>query len=161
MRLGLVFSLSLLLAGCFQPLYGTQSPIGGKAGVGDKMSAVEVAPIAAPNGSRLARVGVNAAVAILAALRQRDTTGQGTHVTTSLFECGISMLSYFATSLFAEHAAGVQTGLAPEASASITVPNQAFRCSNGWRQTCPSGSQPAARGPIPTRAAPISGDWVN
>ena len=59
MRLGLVFSLSLLLAGCFQPLYGTGSAIGGKAGVGDKMSAVEVAPIVAPNGSRLARVSVS------------------------------------------------------------------------------------------------------
>jgi LPS-assembly lipoprotein len=54
-----VLALAGLTAGCFQPLYGTQSPIGGKAGVSDKMSAVEVAPIAAPNGTRLARVGVN------------------------------------------------------------------------------------------------------
>lgn len=76
--------------------------------------------------------GVNAAFAILAALRQRDATGQGTHITTSLFECGISMLSYFATSSFAEQTAGPQTGVAPEASASITVPNQSFRCSDGW-----------------------------
>ena len=58
-RLAAIFVLAGLTAGCFQPLYGTQSAIGGKTGVGDKMSAVEVAPIPAPNGSRLARVGVN------------------------------------------------------------------------------------------------------
>ena len=58
-RLLAALALAGLTAGCFQPLYGTQSPIGGKAGVGDKMSAVEVAPIAAPNGTRLSRIGVN------------------------------------------------------------------------------------------------------
>ena len=58
-RLGLIFSLSLLLAGCFQPLYGTQSPIGGAGGGGNKLDAVEGAPIQAPNGTRLSRVGVN------------------------------------------------------------------------------------------------------
>ena len=58
-RLLAALALAGLTAGCFQPLYGTQSPIGGKAGVGDKMSAVEVAPIVAPNGSRLSRVSVN------------------------------------------------------------------------------------------------------
>jgi LPS-assembly lipoprotein len=58
-RLLLALALAGLTAGCFQPLYGTQSPIGGNAGVGDRLSAVEVAPIAAPNGTRLSRVGVN------------------------------------------------------------------------------------------------------
>jgi len=58
-RLLAALALAGLTAGCFQPLYGTQSPTGGKAGVGDKMSAIEVAPIAAPNGTRLSRVGVN------------------------------------------------------------------------------------------------------
>src|SRR5665647_26693 len=58
-RLLLVLALAGLTAGCFQPLYGTQSPIGGKAGIGDKLGAVEVAPIDSPNGSRLSRVGVS------------------------------------------------------------------------------------------------------
>jgi len=58
-RLLAALALASLTAGCFQPLYGTQTPTGGMAGVGDKMSAVEVAPIAAPNGTRLSRVGVN------------------------------------------------------------------------------------------------------
>ena len=44
-------------AGCFQPLYGEKSAVGG-AGIGDKLSSVDVAPIDAPNGTRLSRVGV-------------------------------------------------------------------------------------------------------
>ena len=57
-RLLAVLTLAGLSAGCFQPLYGTQSSIGGKAGVVDKLSAVEVEPITAPNGGRLARISV-------------------------------------------------------------------------------------------------------
>jgi len=58
-RLLAALALAGLTAGCFQPLYGTQSSIGGKGGIGDKLSAVEIAPITAPNGSRLSRVSVN------------------------------------------------------------------------------------------------------
>ena len=50
--------LAGLTAGCFQPLYGDKAVVGGN-GVSDKLSAVEVAPIDSPNGTRLARVGVN------------------------------------------------------------------------------------------------------
>jgi LPS-assembly lipoprotein len=57
-RLLAALALAGLTAGCFQPLYGNQSLVG-KAGVGDKLDAVEVAPIQAPNGTRLSRVGVN------------------------------------------------------------------------------------------------------
>jgi LPS-assembly lipoprotein len=49
-------ALAGLTAGCFQPLYGTQNS-GGGPGVVDKMSSVEVAPVDAPNGTRLSRVG--------------------------------------------------------------------------------------------------------
>jgi LPS-assembly lipoprotein len=56
-RLLLALSLAGLAAGCFQPLYGDRSA-GGGISVSDKMSAVEVAPIDSPNGTRLARVGV-------------------------------------------------------------------------------------------------------
>lgn len=56
---GLLLALALagLTAGCFQPLYGTQAAVGG-SGIGDKMRAVEVAPLKTPNGTRLSRVGV-------------------------------------------------------------------------------------------------------
>jgi len=56
-RLLAALALAGLVAGCFQPLYGTQSSVGGKTGVGDKMSAVEVAPVVATAGTRLPRVG--------------------------------------------------------------------------------------------------------
>ena len=72
--------------------------------------------------------GVNAALAILAALRQRESTGRGTRVSTSLFECGMSLLSYFATSQFAPGHSEAET----EIGASITVPNQSFKASDGW-----------------------------
>jgi LPS-assembly lipoprotein len=54
-RLLLALALAGLTAGCFQPLYGSNTA--GGSGVGDKLSAVDVAPINTPNGTRLARVG--------------------------------------------------------------------------------------------------------
>jgi LPS-assembly lipoprotein len=56
-RLAAILALAGLTAGCFQPLYGEQAAVGG-AGIGDKLSSVDVAPIDAPNGTRLSRVGV-------------------------------------------------------------------------------------------------------
>jgi LPS-assembly lipoprotein len=52
----LALALAGTVAGCFQPLYGEKSAVGG-SGVGDKMSAVDVAPINSSKGTRLARVG--------------------------------------------------------------------------------------------------------
>jgi LPS-assembly lipoprotein len=58
---GLFLALTLagLTAGCFQPLYGDKSVVGGSSGVGDKLSSVEVIPVKTPNGTRLSRVGVS------------------------------------------------------------------------------------------------------
>ena len=53
-RLCAALALAGLTAGCFQPLYGTQN---GGPNVVDKMSTVDVAPVNAPNGTRLSRVG--------------------------------------------------------------------------------------------------------
>ncbi len=57
-RAALALALAGLTAGCFQPLYGSSSPNAGAPGIADKLSAVEVLPINAPNGSRTARIGV-------------------------------------------------------------------------------------------------------
>ena len=57
-RLLVALALAGLTAGCFQPLYGDKTVVGG-SGLGDKLSTVEVAPIDSPNGTRLARVGVD------------------------------------------------------------------------------------------------------
>jgi LPS-assembly lipoprotein len=59
-RLAAAFILAGLLGGCFQPLYGDRSVVGGSA-VNDKLAGVDVPEInisSAPNGSPLARVGV-------------------------------------------------------------------------------------------------------
>jgi LPS-assembly lipoprotein len=56
-RICAALALAGLTAGCFQPLYGTLGQAG-NVGIADKMSSVEVAPINVPNGTRLARVGV-------------------------------------------------------------------------------------------------------
>jgi LPS-assembly lipoprotein len=55
--LAAIFALAGLTAGCFQPLYGDRAAVGG-SGIGEKLGSVDVAPVDAPNGSHLARVGV-------------------------------------------------------------------------------------------------------
>jgi LPS-assembly lipoprotein len=55
--MGLVAGLGGLTAGCFQPMYG-DSKVVPTAGLDDRLGAVEVMPINAAKGTRLARVGV-------------------------------------------------------------------------------------------------------
>ncbi|MCX7295543.1 MAG: LPS assembly lipoprotein LptE [Hyphomicrobiales bacterium] len=57
-RLLLALSLAGLTAGCFQPLYGDRSVAVGGSSLSDKLSAVEVPPVKAENGTRIARVGI-------------------------------------------------------------------------------------------------------
>ncbi len=57
-RLLLALSIAGLTAGCFQPLYGDRSVGVGGRSLSDKLSAVEVPPIKAENGTRIARVGI-------------------------------------------------------------------------------------------------------
>src|SRR3974390_1396913 len=56
-RLGIAFSLALLTAGCFQPLYGDPEVVP-TAGLDEKLRTVEVLPLNIPIGTRLSRVGV-------------------------------------------------------------------------------------------------------
>jgi LPS-assembly lipoprotein len=51
-----VLAIAGLLAGCFQPLYGERSALGGSS-VAQAMSAVNVAEIKTPRGTRIDRVG--------------------------------------------------------------------------------------------------------
>jgi LPS-assembly lipoprotein len=71
LRLGLVLASSLLLAGCFQPIYGEHS-IGASKGVKEKLAAVAVPPVNVPNGTPLARISVQMRNALLF-----DLTGGG------------------------------------------------------------------------------------
>ena len=75
-RLLAVIGLAGLTAGCFQPMYG-DNKVTNTPGLGDKLSAVEVAPIDAPNGTRLARVGVEVRDKLIF-----DLTGGGPAATT-------------------------------------------------------------------------------
>ena len=56
-RILAVLGLAGMTAGCFQPLYGEKA-VDGSSAIAGKMSGVEVVPVDAPNGTRLARVGV-------------------------------------------------------------------------------------------------------
>jgi LPS-assembly lipoprotein len=56
-RLAAVLALAGLTGGCFQPLYGDKTAVAG-AGIGDRLSSVDVTPVKTPNGTRLSRLGV-------------------------------------------------------------------------------------------------------
>jgi LPS-assembly lipoprotein len=56
-RIVAAVGLAGLTAGCFQPLYGDKKVVP-TAGLDDRLAAIDVAPITAPGGTRLARVGV-------------------------------------------------------------------------------------------------------
>src|SRR5258706_13853569 len=64
-------ALAALAAGCFQPLYGEQSPAGGPL-LRDQLSAVDVQQIQAPKGTDEARTAAEIRNALLFAL-----TGSG------------------------------------------------------------------------------------
>ena len=57
MRSLAAFALAGLTAGCFQPLYGDPNVVP-TAGLDSKLAVVDVAPILAPSGTRVARVAV-------------------------------------------------------------------------------------------------------
>lgn len=72
--------------------------------------------------------GLLATVGILAALRQRDASGEGQRVQTSLLEAALQQLYWYAAVYF-------ETGKTPQASGSahpLSAPYQAFRASDGY-----------------------------
>lgn len=58
LALGLAFASAGLTAGCFQPLYGTATAVGGNTSVAAALAAVEVEQIDVPNGTPEARLSV-------------------------------------------------------------------------------------------------------
>jgi len=70
-RVVAAIALAGLTAGCFQPMYG-DSKVVPTAGLDDRLGAVEVSKIDAPNGTRLARVGIQVRNALIF-----DMTGGG------------------------------------------------------------------------------------
>lgn len=64
LRLALVFGIAALQAACFQPLYGEVTPSGGTS-IKTAMSQVDIAQIAAPNGTPESRIAVELRNALL------------------------------------------------------------------------------------------------
>jgi len=77
-RLAAVLALAGVTAGCFQPIYGDHSVLG-NAAIGSKLGSVEVAPIATPNGTRIARVGVGLRNELIFELTGGGSTASATH----------------------------------------------------------------------------------
>ena len=72
MRAIAALAVAALAGGCFQPLYGEQSPAGGGPILRDQLSAVDVQQIMAPKGTDEARIAVEIRNALLF-----DFTGGG------------------------------------------------------------------------------------
>ncbi|NWG24116.1 MAG: hypothetical protein HXY30_06810 [Pseudorhodoplanes sp.] len=71
-------ALALTTGGCFQPLYGSRSPLGGP-GVASALNAVQVEPIEAPNGTPVARLGVQVRNALIFELTGGGAAVNPTH----------------------------------------------------------------------------------
>ena len=72
--------------------------------------------------------GLYAALAATAAIRARETTGEGQHVDVSLFEAGVSFAIWEAGRYFGAGEVGGRLGSAHQS----TAPYQAFRTVDGW-----------------------------
>jgi LPS-assembly lipoprotein len=77
-RLGLIAAAAGLLAGCFEPLYGDRSLSGGP-GMRDRLSAVDVLPIEAPQGRPEARIGIEVRNAVLFGITGGSSPSNPTH----------------------------------------------------------------------------------
>jgi crotonobetainyl-CoA:carnitine CoA-transferase CaiB-like acyl-CoA transferase len=85
-------------------------------------------PVKVPIAVNDVMTGLNAAVAILAALRYRDQTGQGQHIDLGLLDVQVGWL-------YNQGLNYLTGGSTPERLGSAhpnTVPYQAFECSDGW-----------------------------
>ncbi|MBB5045641.1 LPS-assembly lipoprotein [Rhodopseudomonas rhenobacensis] len=76
-RLIVVAALAALTAGCFQPMYAERSA--GAPGLRDKLASIEVPAVDAPNGSRVARLGVEIRNALMFKLYGNATGMPPTH----------------------------------------------------------------------------------
>lgn len=72
--------------------------------------------------------GLYLALAVTAALRERDRTGRGQSIDVSLFEAGVSLAVWEAGTYFATGEVGGPLGSAHQSQA----PYQAFRTADGW-----------------------------
>jgi crotonobetainyl-CoA:carnitine CoA-transferase CaiB-like acyl-CoA transferase len=72
--------------------------------------------------------GLYVALAVMAALRERERSGEGQYIDVSLLESGVSLAVWEAGKYFATGEAGGPLGSAHQSQA----PYQAIRCADGW-----------------------------
>ena len=77
-RIAFVAAISALSAGCFQPLYSERAPVG-SPDLRQRLSAVDVDQIRAPNGTPLARLAVELRNAVLFDLTGGENPAPPTH----------------------------------------------------------------------------------
>lgn len=77
-RPALILGFGLLVAGCFQPLYGDRSVTGGP-GISNYLSSVDVLQIEAPNGTPAARLAVEVRNQLLFDLTGGGAAASPTH----------------------------------------------------------------------------------
>jgi len=131
-------SINPRLVYCSITAFGTRGPLADQPGYDALMQAYSgIMSVNGHPGQEPARAGVSvidmgtamwASLGIVAALRQRDVTGQGAEVTTALFETALMWMSYHAMAYFG-------TGEVPQPTGSATAmiaPYQAFPAADGY-----------------------------
>ena len=131
-------ALNSRLVYCSITAFGTRGPLADQPGYDALMQAYGgIMSVNGHPGQEPARAGVSvidmgtamwASLGIVAALRQRDVTGQGAEVTTALFETALMWMSYHAMAYFG-------TGEVPQPTGSATAmiaPYQAFPAADGY-----------------------------
>jgi LPS-assembly lipoprotein len=88
-RFGVIVGAASLLAGCFQPLYGSHPSVGGDS-VKDKLAEVQIAPIPMRQGTPQARL----AVGVHNALQFDLTGGAGTNAPTHRLDLTVSQSGF-------------------------------------------------------------------
>ncbi len=148
LRAGVIGSLALDFAGaralnprlvyCNITAFGTRGPLADRPGYDPLMQAYGgLMSVNGHPGAEPARVGTSivdmgtgmwAALGIVAALRQRDTTGRAIEVTTALFETALMWVSYHAMGWF-----GAGEIPQPQGSGTAMIaPYQAFKAADGY-----------------------------